>query len=74
MPDRRLWQFAGDASRPHGGLRRANGASKAPDNHLVRSASPPHQLCGSKPMEKVVCSVVEAAGRVNMGAKVVVWL
>ena len=30
-----------------------------------------HRLCGSNPTESVVCSFVQAAGRVNMGA---VWL
>ena len=33
-----------------------------------------HRFCGSNPIENVVCRFVQAAGRVNMGVKVLVWV
>ena len=33
-----------------------------------------HCFCGPNPIETVACSFVQAAGRVNMGGKVLVYL
>ena len=55
--------------------------SPGPNTGLSKHSDPmfPHfwvfwnlRFCGFNPIEKVICSVVQAAGRVNMGVKVFV--